>query len=558
MGFFSSTAWIFITFLLFTGMVALISSWKTRGDNLQSAEGYFLASRSLSGVVIAGSLLLTNLSAEQLVGLNGQSWKSNMGPIAWEVGSMFTLLVLAFYFLPRFLKMGATTMPQLMESCYDKQTKVIFSAVIVLMYSVLNLPVILYSGAVVFENIFGISKILGVTPFKSVAILCVIVGVIGGCYAIFGGLKAVAVSDTINGVGLIVAGFIIPIIGFIALAKATGGEGLMDGIRYVIETEPTKLNAINAWDAPQPEVPWPLLLTGMFFNNIYWWCTNQSFVQRVLAAKNLKEGQKGAIYCGFLKCLGPLYLVVPGIIAYHLPAVQNRIADLGAKANPMDFAYPALIAEIVPKPILGLFAAVMFGAILSSFNSVLNSASTMFTLDLYRTIINPNATDAKCVKVGKIYGTIAGLIAICVAPFVFYASSGITTLLNSLSQFVALPVLMTILGALMFKNIPKFAPKLITIFHVVTYAGFLLLKPNYPGGSGNEIHYLYAVAIQFPIELAILWACNKYAPSKKAFIIEDCGAVDLTPWKHRYVVSAIGVAFAIGVYVLFSPLGIAK
>jgi len=556
MSFFSSNVWIFITFLAFTALVAIVASVKTKGDNLETADGYFLASRSLSGIVIAGSLLLTNLSAEQLVGLNGQSWKSNMGPIAWEVGSLFTLLALAFFFLPSYLKMGATTMPQLMEKRYDKQTKTIFSFVIIIMYSVLNLPVILYSGAVVFENIFNISGILNITPFQSVALLCVVIGIIGGCYAIFGGLKAVAVSDTINGVGLIIAGFILPIIGFVVLGKATGGTGFIDGIKYMIEAEPSKLNAINAATAPEPEVPWPLLFTGMLFNNLYWWCTNQSFVQRSLAAKSLKEGQKGAIFCGFLKCLGPLYLVIPGIIAYHLPVVQERIASLDSSVNAMDFAYPALIAEIVPKPVMGVMAAVVFGAILSSFNSVLNSASTMFTLDLYKSVIRPDRPDTHYVKVGKIYATIAGAVSICVAPFVFYASSGITTLLNSLSQFIALPVLMTIIGVIKFKRIPKFAPKLITVFHVVTYALFLLIKPNYPGSS-EPIHYLYAVAVQFPIELAILWACNKFAPSQEEFVIEDVGAVDLTPWKYRYIVSAIGIVIAITIYILFSPLGIA-
>ena len=179
MAFFSSTIWIMISFLLFTTLVAIISSWKTRGEDLESAEGYFLAGRGLPGVVIAGSLLLTNLSAEQLVGLNGQSWKSNMGPIAWEVGSMFTLLVLAYYFLPRYLKMGAMTIPSLMEVRYGKGTKTMFSAIIVIMYSILDLPVILYSGAVVFERIFGISSMLGVSVFQSVAILCVVIGIIG-------------------------------------------------------------------------------------------------------------------------------------------------------------------------------------------------------------------------------------------------------------------------------------------------------------------------------------------------------------------------------------------
>lgn len=552
MSFFSSIAWIAISFLLFTIMVAVISSLKTRGDNLETAEGYFLAGRGLPGVVIAGSLLLTNLSAEQLVGLNGQSWKTNMGPIAWEVGSLFTLLALAYYFLPKYLKMGAMTIPSLMEERYGKGTKTMFSLVIVVMYSILNLPVILYSGAVVFEQIFGISGIFGVSKFQAVAVLCVIVGIVGGCYAIFGGLKAVAVSDTINGIGLIIGGLMIPFLGFAALAAATGGDGIMDGIRYIVAADPAKLNAINAWNAAEPEVPWPLLITGMFFNNLYWWCTNQSFVQRSLAAKSLKEGQKGAIFCGFLKCLGPLYLVIPGIIAFYLPAIQDQLAAAGSSA--IDFAYPALIAEIVPKPVMGFFAAVMFGAILSSFNSVLNSASTMFTLDLYRSTINPKASDSKCVKVGKIYGTIAGCIAIVIAPFVMNAN-GITTFLNSMSQFVSLPVLCTILGVFMFKRLPKYTPKVITAVHVVFYALFLLLKPCYPA-SDNPIHYLYAMAILFPVELAIMWLLNRFRPGEE-YQIRDVGAVDLTPWKYRHIVSIIGIIFAIGIYLVFSPLGIA-
>lgn len=552
MSFFSSLAWTGISFLLFTVLVAVISAWKTRDEQLDTAEGYFLAGRGLPGVVIAGSLLLTNLSAEQLVGLNGQSWKTNMGPIAWEVGSMFTLLVLAYYFLPKYLKMGAMTIPSLMEERYGKGTKTMFSLVIVVMYSILNLPVILYSGAVVFEQIFDISGILGTSKFMAVAILCLIIGIIGGCYAIFGGLKAVAVSDTINGIGLIIGGLMIPFLGFAALSAATGGHGIMDGIKYMVEADPAKMNAINAWNAPEPEVPWPLIITGMFFNNLYWWCTNQSFVQRALAAKSLKEGQKGAIYCGFLKTIGFFYLVLPGVIAYHLPSIQDKLAAAGSSA--IDFAYPALVSAVVPKPVMGFFAAVLFGAILSSFNSVLNSASTMFTLDLYRTAINPKASDMQCVKVGKIYGTCAGAVAICVAPFVMFAQ-GITTFLNSMSQFVSLPILFTVLGALIFRKAPKYAPKVITAVHVIAYGAFMILKPCYPT-SGEPIHYLYAIAVLFVVEFAIMWYLNKYRGTED-YVPADVGAVDLTPWKYRHIVCIIGIILAIGIYILFSPIGIA-
>ena len=552
MTFFSSLAWTGISFVLFTALVAIISAWKTRDEQLDTAEGYFLAGRGLPGVVIAGSLLLTNLSAEQLVGLNGQSWKTNMGPIAWEVGSMFTLLVLAYYFLPKYLKMGAMTIPSLMEERYGRGTKTMFSVVIVVMYSILNLPVILYSGAVVFEQIFDISGIMGTSKFVAVAILCVIIGIIGGCYAIFGGLKAVAVSDTINGIGLIIGGLMIPFLGFAALSAATGGHGILDGVKYMIEADPAKMNAINAWNAPEPEVPWPLIITGMFFNNLYWWCTNQSFVQRSLAAKSLKEGQKGAIYCGFLKTIGFFYLVLPGVIAFHLPSIQDKLAAAGSSA--IDFAYPALVSAVVPKPVMGFFAAVLFGAILSSFNSVLNSASTMFTLDLYRTAINPKASDMQCVKVGKIYGTCAGAVAICVAPFVMFAQ-GITTFLNSMSQFVSLPILFTVLGALIFRKAPKYAPKVITAVHVIAYGAFMILKPCYPT-SGEPIHYLYAIAVLFVVEFAIMWYLNKYRGTEE-YVPADVGAVDLTPWKYRHIVCIIGIILAIGIYILFSPIGIA-
>ena len=552
MSFFSSMIWIALSFLFFTVMVAVISAWKTRDDKLDTAEGYFLAGRGLPGIVIAGSLLLTNLSAEQLVGTNGQGWASNMSPIGWEVGALFTLFALALWFLPTYLKMGTTTIPQLMEARFGRGTKLMFSFVIVVMYSILNLPVILYSGAVVFENIFDISGIFGIGKFQAVAILCVVIGIIGGCYAIFGGLKAGAVSDTINGIGLIIGGLMIPFLALALLGHETTGGGLVEGVKYLVQTEPEKLNAWASWDAAEPALPWPLIFTGMFFNNLYWWCTNQSFVQRALAAKSLKEGQKGAIYCGFLKTIGFFYLVLPGVIAYHLPSIQDKLAAAGSSA--IDFAYPALVSAVVPKPVMGFFAAVLFGAILSSFNSVLNSASTMFTLDLYRTAINPKASDMQCVKVGKIYGTCAGAVAICVAPFVMFAQ-GITTFLNSMSQFVSLPILFTVLGALIFRKAPKYAPKVITAVHVIAYGAFMILKPCYPT-SGEPIHYLYAIAVLFVVEFAIMWYLNKYRGTEE-YVPADVGAVDLTPWKYRHIVCIIGIILAIGIYILFSPIGIA-
>ena len=202
--------WTMATFIGFTILVAVISYVKTKGDDQSTADGYFLAGRGLPGFVIAGSLLLTNLSAEQLVGTNGQTWSVGMSPMAFEIVAAPCCIVLALFAAPRYLKSGITTIPELIGLRYDRSTKLWFSIAYILLYIVVQIPVILYSGSLVFENIFNVSGILGVTKFQAVIILCIIISIIGSIYAIFGGLKAVAVSDTVNGIGLLIGGFMIP------------------------------------------------------------------------------------------------------------------------------------------------------------------------------------------------------------------------------------------------------------------------------------------------------------------------------------------------------------
>lgn len=379
-----------VTFVGFTALVALISWMKTRGDDLSTKDGYFLAGRGLPGIVIAGSLMMTNLSAEQLVGTNGQSFAGNMSPMAFEVTSSFALIILAFLFLPKFLKGGITTIPEFFEMRFDTTTKRLFSLMFLIAYIFTMLPVVLYSGAVVLEKIFDISGMFGLSYFWAIALVCAATGIIGAIYAIFGGLKAVAVSDTINGVGLLLGGFMVPVLGILALGALDGG-GFLEGIKHFISATPEKLNAWSPATALPPEVPWPVLFTGMIVNNLFYWATNQSIIQRSLAGKNLAESQKGAIWAGFFKILDAAILVIPGIIAYQLLAGRMS-TEVGMAA---DSAYPMLILEVVPKPLLGFLAAVMFGAILSSFNSVLNSSVTIFTLDLYQPIFAPQANAKK-------------------------------------------------------------------------------------------------------------------------------------------------------------------
>ena len=238
-----------VTFIAFTALVAVIAWWRTRDDDLSTQDGYFLAGRSLTGPVIAGSLMLTNLSTEQLIGQTGQSFSTNMGPIAWEVTSAAALVILALVFLPRYLKMGLTTVPEFLENRYDSTTKRIVSIMFLLGYLLTYLPTVLYSGALVFNQIFEVDKRMGVSQMQGVIITAVAIGIVGACYAIFGGLKAVAVSDTINGIGLIIGGFMIPIFGLLLL----GNDNFLAGLRDLISVVPAeKFNAINPAHAMAP------------------------------------------------------------------------------------------------------------------------------------------------------------------------------------------------------------------------------------------------------------------------------------------------------------------
>lgn len=538
--------WTMATFIGFTILVAVISYVKTKGDDQSTADGYFLAGRGLPGFVIAGSLLLTNLSAEQLVGTNGQTWSVGMSPMAFEIVAAPCCIVLALFAAPRYLKSGITTIPELIGLRYDRSTKLWFSIAYILLYIVVQIPVILYSGSLVFENIFNVSGILGVTKFQSVIILCIIISVIGSIYAIFGGLKAVAVSDTVNGIGLLIGGFMIPFFALSVLGKTAGGDGLsvIDGMRFLIENHSDMLNSIAPADSLPPAVPWPTVFTGLFFLGLQSWCTHQSFIQRVLAAQNLKEAQKGALYCAFLKIIGFMYLALPGVIAYALFELQ------GDQVSMMDEAYPQLVSQVVPAPLMGFFAAVMLGAILSSFNSVLNSASTIFTLNVWQPIWGKQASNNKVVKVGQIFGTVVGVVSIAIAPFVMFFGTGIMNFINECWGFFSMPLLTAVLFGLLSKKAPAIAPKIVIPVHIVLY-GLTKVIPFF-----SRFHYLYVVFALFVLECIIYAVCIKVSPRQLAWEMPDAKVMDMTPWKNGKVWAIAGAAVVAIMYLIFSPLGI--
>ena len=335
-----------LSFLLFTAMVAGISAWQMRKAQLNSKDGYFLGGRSLTGIVIAGSMLLTNISTEHLIGMNGSAYKNGAIIIAWEVTSALALIVGALYFVPRYLKMGLTTIPEFLEKRFDGMIRSLVALLLIISFVSTLLPIVLYTGALNIESIFEISDMLNISQAQGIWLTVILVGSLGAVYAIFGGLKLVAYTDTINGFGLLVAGLAVPIIALIEI----GGGSMISGLQSVFANAPEKFQLIS--DEPsigagsrQSILPFGVLFTGLIINQIYFWTMHQSIIQRVLGAVSLKEAQKGLLYTGALKILIPLVIVLPGLIGYYY------FGD-GLYDSP-DLVYPQLVKRVLPTWMTG-------------------------------------------------------------------------------------------------------------------------------------------------------------------------------------------------------------
>ncbi|EPL4977666.1 solute:sodium symporter family transporter [Escherichia coli] len=327
-----------LSFVGFTLLVAVITWWKVRKTDTGSQQGYFLAGRSLKAPVIAASLMLTNLSTEQLVGLSGQAYKSGMSVMGWEVTSAVTLIFLALIFLPRYLKRGIATIPDFLEERYDKTTRIIIDFCFLIATGVCFLPIVLYSGALALNSLFHVGESLQLSDGAAIWLLVILLGLAGILYAVIGGLRAMAVADSINGIGLVIGGLMVPVFGLIAMGKGS----FMQGIEQLTTVHAEKLNSVGG---PTDPLPIGAAFTGLILVNTFYWCTNQGIVQRTLASKSLAEGQKGALLTAVLKMLDPLVLVLPGLIAFHL------YQDL-PKA---DMAYPTLVNNVLPVPLVGFF-----------------------------------------------------------------------------------------------------------------------------------------------------------------------------------------------------------
>ena len=400
-------------FGLYAVVIIAMGLWVSRNKQggQKTTEDYFLASKSLPWWAIGASLIAANISAEQFIGMSGSGFAIGMAIASYEFMSALTLVIVGKYFLPIFIKQGLYTIPEFVEKRFSANLKTILAVFWIALFVFVNLTSVLFLGAKAIDMIVGTGN--GDLLVPSILGLAFV----AAAYSIYGGLSAVAWTDVVQVVLLIVGGVITTLI---ALANVSPDGGVISGLAHVTDVAGEKFHMIIDKDNPQfnnlPGIA--VLIGGLWVANLYYWGFNQYIIQRTLAAKSLREAQHGIIFAAFLKLIVPLIVVIPGIVAFVMyseskdPAVISMFEATGGP----DKSYPWLISTFIPTGLKGLVLAALAAAIVSSLASMLNSTSTIFTMDIYKPHINPQASGCKLVSVGRLTAAVALVVAGCLAP----------------------------------------------------------------------------------------------------------------------------------------------
>jgi solute:Na+ symporter, SSS family len=459
-------------FVLVTAFIGLLTYLKCRGQgrNQQSQnKEYFLAGGGLTWVFVAGSITLTNLSTDQLVGMNG----NQMALLAWwEFAAVIGLIILAKVFLPVYYRYQCTTTTELLEKRYNnKHIRAVIGMLFFLGNALIYMPAVIYSGSLFMQTMFNVD-----IPLMYIAIGFASLGAI---YAIFGGLRAVAVSDTYSGVLLLSMAILVV---FLAL----------NAIDYDFSGIPAeRLTLIGDSDSP---IPWHTLLTGMIFIQMFYWGTNQTITQRAMAAPTLKEAQKGVFAAAVIRILIiPAIIVLPGIISFKL------YGDIG------DAAYGRIVGDVMPLWLTGVFAAAMAAAVLSTYNSLLNSATALYVCDIHEAYFNKNP------NVVKLSGWVTALLTVfsLILVPIYQQADSIINLLQQLNGLLSMPILSIFIVGLVFKNVDARAGIAAVIFGVILYA--LLSFEQSPIYAPFGLHYIHLM-------LATLILCVSFALLLNRFV----------------------------------------
>lgn len=462
-----------IVFVIITALIGLLTYLKCRGHGHSKAgenKEYFLAGGGLTWIFVAGSITLTNLSTDQLVGMNG----NQMALLAWwEFAAVAGLLILAKIFIPVYYHYGCTTTTELLEKRYkNKHIRALIGLLFFLGSCLIFMPAVIYSGSLFMINMFSLD-----VPLMAVATTFALIGAL---YAIFGGLRAVAVSDTYSGVLLLVMAIVVVILALMAIDFDFSG------------IPADRLTLIGDNDSP---LPWHTLLTGMIFIQTFYWSTNQTITQRAMAAPNVKEAQKGVYAAALIRfIIVPSIIVVPGIISYKLYGDIN------------DAAYGTLVGDVLPDWLSGVFAAALAAAVLTTYNSNLNSATALYVCDIHEAYIDKSP---KVARLGGIVTAILTVISLLMVP-VYAQAESIINLLQELYGLLSMPILSIFIVGLLFNNVNPYAGIIAVAFGVLLYAFFSFVYAPF------ELHYIHLMLVTLLACIAVALSTNRLVFRQRA------------------------------------------
>lgn len=499
----------FFLFLIFVIGVSIYASGKE-----ETGEDYFLAGRKLTWWLVGLSLIASNISTEQIVGMSGGGVKTaGMAIASYEWIAALALVFVGVVLLPVFLKLGIYTMPEFLEHRYGPVPRTLMSVFVLIVYVSVLIVSVLYSGAILFEELVGLPFYLSIWA----------IGLVAGGYTIYGGLKAVVWSDLIQGIALLLGGVFVAYLAFYQVG----------GVGEFMRANEDKLHMVLP--SSHDELPWTALLLGIWIPNFYYWGTNQFITQRALGARNLIEAQKGVIFAAVLKLLIPFIVVFPGIIAFQLYPEQ-----IGASG---DNAYPILMNNLLPGyGFRGVMFAALFGAVMSSLDSMLNAASTLFSIDIYKRYINPDPEQKKMVRIGRISTGVFVVLACLMAPLPRLVE-GVFKYIQMLQGFISPGILAVFLVGIASRRSSSSAAVTGLLMNIPTYG---LLRYFYP-----DMAFLNHMAITFSAIILIMFLIRLIDPLDEPVEFENKSDLDLTPDPYVTLSGSLIVLATIGLYVVF-------
>lgn len=545
---------LLISFLVVVAAVSLVAS---RGEGTRS--GYFLAGRGLGWWLVGVSLIASNISTEHFVGMTGQASRLGLAVASWEWLAAPALVFVGWWLLPRFLRAGLYTIPEFLEWRFDRGCRSLMAGLMVVFFVVTVLATVLYSGATFLSAVLDLPGALersaGLAPEVAddwaFSLGVWGIGLAAGVYTVLGGLKAVVWSDLLQGGALLVGGTLVTLL---CLAELGAGDGLAAGWRAFVAARGDDLHVVRAWN--DPDLPALALVSGLWIPVMFYWGLNQFITQRTLAAGSLAEGQKGLVLAAGLKLFLPFLVVLPGMMA--LPILGD-----GLDADAGDATYPTLLRHLLPAGALGLMLAAVTGSILSTFNSGLNSAATVFTLDLWAVHVAPDMDERRAVVIGRRVTTVLAIAACLWAP-VIRGFEGVFDYIQELWGFVSVPTCAVFFAGIVWPRVPAIAARTAFVvgplLYLISRAPTWLWTPEEAAASGGLVEvlvdygsmaFLHHMFVLFVVLTASLYAWGRLAPLPEPRAMPDRAEVDLTPWRGVRLAGWAVLAITAGLYAWF-------